>query len=141
MAQYYLEGIKLESFLGPLEARLLETLWASNKRPATVREIHQLMAKDSKIAYTTVMTTMNRLHEKGLLNRKIKRGKGGLYYVYWPKMEKEAFERYAIRTVLESLIGNFGEKVTSCFVERMSADKSNLEILKRELEKMEEKND
>ena len=55
MADYHLEGIKLESFLGPLEARLLETLWTSNKRPVTVREIHQLMTKDSKIAYTTVI--------------------------------------------------------------------------------------
>ena len=138
MADYHLEGIKLESFLGPLEARLLETLWTSNKRPVTVREIHQLMTKDSKIAYTTVMTTMNRLHEKGFLNRKIKKGKGGLYYAYWPKMEKEAFEQHEIKAVLESLIGNFGEKVTSCFVERMSADKNSLEMLRKQLEKVEE---
>jgi predicted transcriptional regulator len=127
-----------EAFLGPLEARVLETIWSSDKRPLTVREVHQSMGKDSKLAYTTIMTTMNRLFEKDLLAREVKSGKGGLFYLYWPKMEKEAFERSAIQGVLGSLIDKFGEKVTDCFVEQMSLDKDKLEKLRKELDKMEE---
>ena len=102
LPQYNLEGVKMESFLGPLEARVLDTIWAAEKKPLTVREVHLAMGKDAKLAYTTIMTTMNRLFEKDLLDREVKSGKGGLYYVYWPKMEKEDFERTAIQEVLGS---------------------------------------
>jgi BlaI family transcriptional regulator, penicillinase repressor len=138
LPQFNIEKGKSEAFLGPLEARVLETIWSTEKRPLTVREVHQGLGKDSKLAYTTIMTTMNRLFEKELLEREVKSGKGGLYYVYWPKMEKEAFERSAIQGVLGSLIDKFGETVTDCFVEQMSLDKDKLEKLRKELNRMEE---
>lgn len=137
LPQYNVEGISMESFLGPLEAKVLETIWASKKRPLTVREVHELMSED-KLAYTTIMTTMNRLYEKDLLDREVKSGKGGLLYTYWPQMERDAFERSAIREVLESLVDKFGEKVAICFVEQMSSDKDMLARLKSELKKAEE---
>ena len=139
LPQYNLEGRETESFLGPLEARILNVIWSSKKRPLTVREVHELLGKNSKLAYTTVMTTMNRLYEKGLLDREVKSGKGGLLYTYWPKMEKEDFERNAIQNVLGNLIDKFGEKVTTCFVEQMSTDKEMLERLKKELKRVEER--
>ena len=134
--QYNIEGVKNESFLGPLEARVLETIWSTEKRPLTVREVYQSLGKDSKLAYTTIMTTMNRLFEKDLLDREVKSGKGGLYYVYWPKLEKEAFERSAVQGVLGSLIDKFGEMVTDCFVEQVSVDKVKLEKLRKELDRV-----
>jgi predicted transcriptional regulator len=137
MPQYNLEGTEMESFLGPLEARVLDTIWASDKRPLTVREVHKLLGEDPKLAYTTIMTTMNRLYDKGLLDREVKSGKGGLLYAYWPKMEKEAFERRAIQKVLGNLIDKFGEKVTYAFVEQMSTDKEMMERLKDELIRVE----
>jgi predicted transcriptional regulator len=51
--------------LGPLETRLLELLWA-RRRPATVRHIRRAMPE---LAYTTIMTTLDRLYRKGLLLR------------------------------------------------------------------------
>lgn len=95
------------------------------------------MGSEDNLAYTTIMTTMNRLFDKGLLNREVKSGKGGLHYAYWPMMEREAFERTAIQGVLDSLIDKFGEKVTDCFIERVSTDKESLERLKTELRKVE----
>lgn len=137
LPQYNLEGIRTDSFLGPLEAKVLDTIWASEERPLTVREVHRSLGEDNKLAYTTIMTTMNRLFEKGLLDREVKSGKGGLYYVYWPKMERDDFERSAIQDVLGSLIDKFGEKVTTCFVEQMALDKERLTKLKIELNKLE----
>lgn len=140
LPQYNIGKEKGEAFLGPLEARILDTIWSNEKRPLTVRKVHESMGNDPKLAYTTIMTTMNRLFEKGLLDREVKSGKGGLHYVYWPKMEKEAFERSAIQGVLGSLIDKFGEKVIDCFVEQMSLDKDRLERLRKELNWMEENN-
>ena len=95
------------------------------------------MGEDNRLAYTTIMTTMNRLFEKGLLDREVKSGKGGLYYVYWPDMERDEFERSAILDVLQSLSDKFGEIVIKCIVEQASRDKGQLDRLKKELNELE----
>jgi len=53
------------SELGPLEERLLESLWTRGN--ATVRELIEAECHD--LAYTTVMTTLDRLFKKKLLSR------------------------------------------------------------------------
>ena len=66
------------------------------KKTNTVREVLETLQKKKSIAYTTVMNTMDRLYEKGLLDRQIeKKGKNGMYlhYVYWPKLEEQNFKK------------------------------------------------
>jgi predicted transcriptional regulator len=91
------------------------------------------------------MNTMDRLYEKGLLDRKIEKSKGGayLYYVYWPKLEEAHFKEAAVRQVLSSLIDNFDELVTNCLVEKAAANGQQLEALKKKIDKTlkEKKND
>jgi predicted transcriptional regulator len=60
--------------LGPLETRVLQSLW-SRGGPASVRD---LQPDFPDIAYTTLMTTLDRLHRKTVLNR-TKRGRAFLY--------------------------------------------------------------
>src|SRR3989454_503838 len=67
-----------EKFLGPLEAEVMDRLW--KRRSATVRDIVVELARTRELAYTTVMTIMVRLHEKGLLERV----RDGKTYVYRP---------------------------------------------------------
>jgi len=136
ISHYNIEGEQLESFLGSLETKVIEAVWNSKKKSVTVREIYETLRKQTKIAYTTVMSTMNRLYEKGLLDRRIERGKGGLYYVYWPKVGKQNFEKSAVRQVISSLLRNFGEIVTSCFIEEAAASEEELKALREQLEKM-----
>lgn len=56
-------GQRLE--LGPLELKVLEVLWA-RKRAATVRNVQPSFPR---LAYTTLMTTLDRLYRKGVLRR------------------------------------------------------------------------
>jgi len=137
VSQYNVEGKKLEAFLGPLETNIVETIWSSKKRPMTVREVLEILKKKKPIAYTTVMNTMDRLYEKGLLDRRIEKGKGGVYcyYVYWPKLEEQKFKEAAVSEVLNSLIENFDELVTNCLIERAAKNDEQLEALKEKLEK------
>jgi len=132
-SQYNIEGKALEAFLGPLEANVMESIWASRKTPVTVREIHEGLKKTRGLAYTTVMSTMDRLFEKHLLDRKIEKGRGGLYYVYWPALEKQTFQKSAVREVLSSLIGNFGEVVANCLVDETCLDEQERKALKKQL--------
>ena len=95
------------------------------------------LRKKKPVAYTTIMNTMDRLYEKGLLDRKIEKSKGGayLYYVYWPKLEEANFKEAAVRQVLGSLIDNFDELVTTCLVEKAALDDKQLEALREKIDK------
>ena len=83
------------------------------------------------------MNTMDRLYEKGMLDRKIEKSKGGayLYYVYWPKLEEANFKEAAVRQVLDSLLDNFDELVTTSLVERAAVNDQKLEALKEKIDK------
>jgi len=135
VSQYNMEGRALETFLGPLEANVMEAIWTSDKTPITVREIFESLKKTKNIAYTTVMSTMDRLFEKNILERKIEKGRGGLYYVYWPALEKQSFQKTAVREVLSSLIDNFGEVVANCLVDETCLNEEERKALKDQLNK------
>jgi predicted transcriptional regulator len=84
--------------LGPLEERLLGALW--DRGSATVREL--LENGGEKLAYTTVMTTLDRLFKKDLLTRKIE----GRAFRYRPRFTREELHREeageALRQLLDS---------------------------------------
>ncbi|MFZ1137737.1 MAG: BlaI/MecI/CopY family transcriptional regulator [Candidatus Sulfotelmatobacter sp.] len=69
------------SQLGPLEERLLEALWARGN--ATVRDLADGACQD--LAYTTVMTTLDRLFKKKLLSRQAE----GRAFRYAPRFTRE----------------------------------------------------
>ena len=84
--------------LGPLETRLMRTLW--QRGDATVRELMDDTAIQG--AYTTVMTTLDRLHKKGLLDRTV----DGRAFRYWPRQTEEEFNRTNLASDLEKLINS-----------------------------------
>jgi predicted transcriptional regulator len=73
------------SQLGPLEERLLEMLW--KRGTATVRELVDESCSD--LAYTTVMTTLDRLFKKNLLTREAE----GRAFRYTPRFTREELHR------------------------------------------------
>lgn len=70
--------------LGDLERDVMERLWAANA-PLTVRAIHADLAASRELAYTTVMTVLDRLTRKGV----VRRGREGRAYVYEPVGTRE----------------------------------------------------
>ena len=54
--------------MGDLERRVMEHLWATS-RPQTVREVRTAVSISRDLAYTTVMTVMDNLHQKGWVRR------------------------------------------------------------------------
>jgi predicted transcriptional regulator len=135
VSQYNIDGKALETFIGPLESNVMEVIWSSKKIPVSVREIHETLKQTKNLAYTTVMSTMDRLFEKNLLDRKIEKGRGGLYYVYWPALEKQLFQKSAVREVLSSLINNFGDVVANCLVDETSLSEDERNAIKEQLSK------
>jgi predicted transcriptional regulator len=84
--------------LGPLEQQLLSALWLCGS--ATVREL--LDAGSIKLAYTTVMTTLDRLYKKQLLDRAAE----GRAFRYSPRYTQEELEKAAIGETIRQLLGS-----------------------------------
>lgn len=121
----------LEASFGPLELRVLEALWR-HAGPATVRDLH---GDFPAIAYTTLMTTLDRLHRKGVLERR----KEGRAFAYWPRSSRAALQsEFAHATLTDLLQSDEGSlrPIISMFVDAVSAKDAalldELEALVRE---------
>jgi len=116
--------------LGPFERQVLQALWARGS--STVREL--LADGQIRQAYTTVMTTMDRLYKKGLLDRVAE----GRAFRYTPRHTAEELQRVAALEGIRQLLGS-GDTSSlplSYLVEALSAhDAQLLDELQRLVER------
>lgn len=101
----------LESILGPLEQDVMDVVWRLGD--ATVRDVHDELQADRKIAYTTVMTTMSRLASKGLLVRDA----SGLAHRYSAVVTRDDYLRGALGRVLSWALDRYPEPAASYLAE------------------------
>lgn len=97
--------------LGDLEKAVMDVLW--EKGEATGREVFKEIGKGRSLAFTTILTVMDRLLKKGLIKR-IKRGK---LFVYTPSMSKDDFVRQVSREVLQGILDISASSAASSFVD------------------------
>jgi predicted transcriptional regulator len=125
----------LAALFGSLELRVLNVLWERGE-DTTVRDV---LPHFPHAAYTTVMTTMERLHRKGVLERR----KVGRAFLYRPAQTREELESRVIVRTLEPLLHGNAEPVLSCLVEEVSRHDEKLldelERLVREKRKQQER--
>jgi len=100
--------------LGSLESKLMERLWSMGE--ISVRDLHVEFAP--RLAYTTVMTTLDRLYKKGLLTRR----KEGKAYMYVPAFDQKQYqERLAQHWIGMALThSSHSQAVLSSFVDAVS---------------------
>lgn len=100
------------SALGTLERDVMNLMWREGE--SSVHEIHCSLG--SSKAYTTVMTTLDRLHKKGMLTRR----KQGRAFLYSPRFSREEFERGLAGDVIDGLLNRAAgeaEPLLACIVE------------------------
>lgn len=85
--------------LAPLELDCMNTLWPLGE--GTVREIRDRLAPRLPRAYTTIMTIMDRLARKGIVERR----KSGRAYIYRPNLSAEDARVHALAQIVESFFG------------------------------------
>ena len=96
--------------LGELEIEIMDLFW-ENHKPTTGRVVFDSIKTRRKIAYTTVMTIMNRLVEK----RMLKRIPDGKAYSYKANYSKDKFLSIISKQILKNLTTNFGEIAVAHF--------------------------
>jgi len=89
--------------LAPLELDCMNTLWPIGE--GTVREIRDRLAPRRARAYTTIMTIMDRLARKGVVERR----KMGRAYIYRPRLSAEEARAQAVAQVVEGFFGGSKE--------------------------------
>jgi len=89
--------------LAPLELDCMNTLWPMGQ--GTVREIRDRLAPRRPRAYTTIMTIMDRLARKGIVERR----KVGRAYMYRPNLSAEEARGHALDQVIENFFAGSKE--------------------------------
>jgi len=113
-------GSRSRPRLGPFEQQILQELWSHGN--ATVREL--ISEGNIRQAYTTVMTTVDRLYKKGLLDRAVE----GKAFRYTPRHTPEELQRVTALESIQQLLSS-GEASTlplSYLVEALSQHDTQL---------------
>ncbi len=106
--------VRLEKFLGELELAVMEIVWAHG--PVTVRTVLDLLNQGERaLAYTTVMTILSRLAEKGWVRTE----KEGRAFLYQATRSPEEAEAAAVGEVVRALLHDFGEVAVAQFVKEL----------------------
>lgn len=117
--------------LGKLERQVLNEAWKQSE--VSVRDVY--LSFGESVAYTTLMTTMDRLFKKKLLTRR----KNGRAFVYLAALSPEEFDQGIWEDLVDGLLGPGADSVQpvlACIVEAVSErDRESLDELDRLIQK------
>lgn len=122
---------KKSPHLTDAELRLMEVIWS--KRSATVTEVVESLPKDIPLAYSTVLTTLRILENKGYLRH----SKDGRAFVYRPVIGREQARESAVAHLVRRFFENSPELLMLNLIERKSIDAKELKRLRKKIEEAE----
>jgi predicted transcriptional regulator len=103
--------------LHELEAEVMEEVW--RREATTVREVMAALNEAARAprAYTTYMTVLRRLSDKGLLERT----RSGRTDTYAPRLSREEYRQRRAGAQVDDLVDEFGEVALAQFARRLEA--------------------
>lgn len=113
-----------------LELEILKVLWQQG--PSTVRQVRDVLAKDRDLAYTSVMTIMSIMTDKGYVRRRKTKGS----YVYRPVLEQHSAARAMLSDVVNRVFDGSAAAAAVHLLESADIDREELHELQRLLERM-----
>lgn len=115
--------------LGPLEIEVLEILWQRGE--GNVHEVGEKLGRP--LAYTTVMTTLDRLYKKGVLERR----KSERAFFYSPRLSRQQWQQKRAGDFVAAFLADTqpsGELLISCLVDAVGRhDQSLLDELEKKI--------
>ena len=97
--------------LSELEQEVMNIVWELDE--CSVRNVLQRINKNRNLAYTTVATILQRLHEKGLVERK----SDGIAFLYSPKLSKESYSKNLVQSFINKFFASFGDVAVASFAQ------------------------
>jgi len=111
--------------LGDLELQILNVLW--ERGPCTVREVLEALPVEPRPAYTTVLTMMRLMYEKGYLDRRDQ----GRAHVYQPLLRERRVKRGLLRNLIATGFRGSAEALLVRLLEDEKLSPEELERVKR----------
>ena len=102
----------LAKVLGQLEARVMQAVWQIG-RPVPARAVHEVVAREHRVALLTVVTVLNKLVVKGILTR----AKREDLLHYEARISEEAFTAHASRRLVEGILSLNSQAVAVSLVD------------------------
>ena len=121
---------KTSHSLTPLELKIMQVLWCEG--PSNVQAVHTKLQPG--LAFTTVQTVLNVLHQKGRVRRKLKRRA----YEYRPIESKDSVLGQAVHDLVGRMFGGSSEDLLMSLVKTRQIDSATLARLSKRLETAEE---
>ena len=97
-------------FLGDLELAVMDHLWSSGGKDA--KAVHRTVGRGRHITLNTIQSTLKRLFEKGLLQRK----KESHAHIYSPRVTRAEFHRNALQEVVDTIMGGESDAMLLAFI-------------------------
>jgi predicted transcriptional regulator len=115
---YRMQEEGMNRFFGSLESRIMESMWESGDW-MHVKQLRELLQKEYDYSVNTIMTVLNRLSEKGILEKQSTgRGRNKLAQ-FRVAVSKDSFISKQTRNVTEGLIKDFGEVIVTHMIDVM----------------------
>lgn len=115
------------------ELEILQILW--QKGVATVREVHEELAKTKEVGYTTTLKLMQIMHEKGI----VKRDETMRTHVYHPAVNKEKTQKHLLTKMIDSLFGGSSTQLVLQALGEHNASPEELEQIQKLLNNLKNK--
>ena len=113
--------------LTPLERRIMRVLWEGGE--GNVQKVLQGLTGEPQLAYTTVQTTLNVLHRKGKVKRKLV----GRAYEYSATVSQESADSHALKDVLQKVFRGSVDDLLLTLVRSKKLDAQKLAKLQSRL--------
>ena len=119
--------------LGETEMEVLHHVWELEH--ATVAQVHDRILKTRKVAYTTIMTVMKKLADKGYL----KYDKDGATYVYRPAQTKGEVQQGLLDNLVEKAFNGSPAALIQTLVKHESLSNEELDDIRKLIEDLEDR--
>ena len=96
---------------GELEMNVMNIVWEEGE--CSVTQIMEKVNNEKKLAYTTIATILQRLYDKGIVNRK----QNQAHYLYFPKISKSDYSKRLITNFFDHITTTFGDVAITSFAE------------------------
>jgi len=116
---------KKSTTLTEAEVRLMDVLWA--RGASTVNDVLAAMAGQPRLAYSTVLTTLRILEDKGYLSHQ----KEGRAFLYVPQVRREQVQKSVLRILLSRFFENSAEQLVLNVLKHEKLDALELRRLRR----------
>ena len=121
---------KAARVLGPQELQIMKVVW--ERRRVTVRDVYEALRERRQIAYTTVMTMMNILDQKGFLKRVPGEDRA---FVYEPGRSRQTVMRAMVKEFLDRVFGGSANPLMLHLIQDKHVTKKDLDDLRRAIRK------